>query len=137
MFAGSTRFTEFQRGLGIAPNILSRRLAWFVEAGVMQTRPLEGEAETREYVLTRKGLDLKPAIIALTEWGDRWIAPNGPPIIYRHDGCGGSIHQRLWCEDCDEVPAPAQVGVQPGPGWDLVNVKRRERTGRPPHKEDI
>jgi DNA-binding HxlR family transcriptional regulator len=38
MFAGSTRFTEFQRKLGIAPNILSGRLDRFVEAGLMQTR---------------------------------------------------------------------------------------------------
>jgi DNA-binding HxlR family transcriptional regulator len=58
MFAGSTRFTDFQRKLGIAPIILSSRLDTFVEGAIMQTRPLTGDAETREYVLTRKGLDL-------------------------------------------------------------------------------
>jgi DNA-binding HxlR family transcriptional regulator len=116
MFAGSTRFTEFQRQLGIAPNILSSRLDRFVEAGLMRARPLTGDAQTREYMLTRKGLDLQPVIIALTEWGDRWAAPQGPPITYQHEGCGGRIHQRLSCEDCHTAPAPAHVRTRPGPG---------------------
>jgi DNA-binding HxlR family transcriptional regulator len=121
MFAGSTRFNEFQRKLGIAPNILSNRLDRFVEAGLMQTRPLTGDHEPREYVLTRKGLDLQPVIIALTEWGDRWAAPQGPPIIYEHEGCGGQIHQHLRCELCHAAPAPGQVGARPGPGAHTVS----------------
>lgn len=116
MFAGSTRFTEFQRGLGIAPNILSSRLEWFVDTGIMRTRRLTGEQATHEYVLTDKGLDLQAVIIALTGWGDRWAAPQGPPIIYRHEDCGGRIHQQLSCEDCGAVVGQDQVGVQLGPG---------------------
>ncbi|MEU8250302.1 helix-turn-helix domain-containing protein [Nonomuraea sp. NPDC048916] len=116
MFAGATRFTEFQRRLGIAPNILANRLERFVEAGLMETRPQPDAPETREYVLTGKGLDLQPVIIALTHWGDRWAAPNGPPIIYEHDGCGGTVHQRLSCEACAATPAPAQVSARRGPG---------------------
>ena len=116
MFAGSTRFTEFQRTLGIAPNILSSRLDRFVTAGLMQTRRLTDEHATHEYVLTDMGLDLQPVIVALTEWGDRWAAPEGPPIIYQHEACGGRIHQHLSCEDCDVALVPAQVSVRPGPG---------------------
>lgn len=116
MFARRTRFTEFQRDLGIAPNILSNRLDRFVEAGLMQTRALAGDHETREYVLTNKGLDLQPAIVALTEWGDRWAAPQGPPIIYQHDGCGGRVRMHLRCEDCNAALAPTQVTTRPGPG---------------------
>jgi DNA-binding HxlR family transcriptional regulator len=118
MFAGSTRFTEFQRKLGIAPNILSKRLDRFIEAGLMQTRPLTGdhETETREYVLTSKGFDLQPVIIAATAWGDRWAALQGPPIIYEHEDCGGRINQHLRCEDCDAAPAPTQITTRPGPG---------------------
>jgi len=116
MFAGSTRFTQFERKLGIAPNTLSSRLDRFVEAGLMETRPLAGDPETHEYVLTAKGLDLQPVIVALTEWGDRWAAPQGPPIIYEHEGCGGRVHQRLTCQACTAAPAPAQVRARPGPG---------------------
>jgi DNA-binding HxlR family transcriptional regulator len=116
MFGGMTRFTEFQRALGIAPNILAGRLEWFLEAGLMRTRPLGGDHETHEYVLTAKGLDLQPVIIALTAWGDRWAAPHGPPITYEHEGCGGLIHQHLTCEDCGAAPAPTEVVARPGPG---------------------
>jgi hypothetical protein len=82
----------------------------------METRPLASDPETYEYVLTRKGLDLQPVIIALTEWGDRWAAPHGPPIVYEHEGCGGRIHQHLSCDDCAAAPAPAEVRARPGPG---------------------
>lgn len=116
MFVGSTRFTEFQRQLGIAPNILSSRLGRFVEAGLMETRPLAGEHEPHEYVLTPKGFDLQPVIVALTEWGDRWAAPHGPPITYRHDGCDGRIQQHLSCERCGATPASTEVRARPGPG---------------------
>src|SRR5690349_16346861 len=67
MFAGHARFTDFQRSLGIAPNVLTKRLAEFVESGLMASVG-DGHAE---YVLTEKGRDLVPAILALTEWGDR------------------------------------------------------------------
>ena len=116
MFAGTTRFTEFQRGLGVAPNILSNRLETFVAAGLMATRPLTDEHATHEYVLTDKGRDLQPVIIALTGWGDRWAAPEGPPIIYQHETCGGPIHQHLTCENCGVAVTEAQVGTRPGPG---------------------
>jgi DNA-binding HxlR family transcriptional regulator len=116
MFGGMTRFTEFQRSLGIAPNILTSRLEWFVKAGLMRTRPLAGDHEAHEYVLTPKGLDLQPVIVALSAWGDRWAAPQGAPILYEHEGCGGPIHQHLSCENCGAAPTPNEVVARLGPG---------------------
>ena len=116
MFAGSTRFTEFQRQLGIATNTLSSRLDRFVESGLMETRPITGDNEVREYVLTPKGLDLLPVIVALSKWGDRWAAPDGPPILYEHEGCGGRVHLHLTCDECNDEPVPAEVAGRPGPG---------------------
>lgn len=116
MFAGQTRFTEFQHRLGIAPNILSNRLERFVEAGLMTTRLLGSSGETREYVLTAKGLDLKPAIIALSEWGDRWAAPDGPPVIYHHIECGGHARMHAQCEKCAAELTPSDIEAGPGPG---------------------
>jgi DNA-binding HxlR family transcriptional regulator len=77
-FAGVTRFTDFQQRLGIAPNVLAARLELFVAEGLMTVSP--APTGYGEYHLTEKGLDFKPVIIALTEWGDRWAAPEGPPI---------------------------------------------------------
>lgn len=116
MFAGSTRFTEFQRSLGIAPNVLSTRLENFVAAGLMRTRKMDGERPAHEYVLTEKGRDLQGVIIALSQWGDRWEAPLGPPIIYRHEACGGRIHQSLGCHNCSGPIEPERIVARPGPG---------------------
>ena len=120
MFAGSTRFTDFQRRLGIAPNILAARLERFVDAGLMETRPVADGSDTREYVLTEPGLDLQTVLVALTEWGDRWVAPHGPPRVYVHDGCGGSVRQRLGCDQCGAEPGRGEVAARPGPGWSSV-----------------
>jgi DNA-binding HxlR family transcriptional regulator len=98
LFAGMTRFTDFQQSLDIAPNILTKRLESFVKEGLMTTS--KGESEHLEYHLTTKGLDFKPVIIALTQWGDKWSAPEGPPIAYEHEGCGGRIEQHLLCRSC-------------------------------------
>src|SRR5690349_18089526 len=67
-FAGMTRFTEFQKALDVAPNVLAARLQHFVESGLMSTSGEPGGHQA--YELTEKGLDFKPALIALTEWGD-------------------------------------------------------------------
>jgi DNA-binding HxlR family transcriptional regulator len=77
MFRNSTRFSQFQESLGIATNVLAKRLETFVGTGLMKRRHA---TEQPDYMLTKKGLDLKPVIIALTEWGDRWIA-RGPVVF--------------------------------------------------------
>jgi DNA-binding HxlR family transcriptional regulator len=80
MFGDLTRFSQFQKSLGVATNILAKRLEDFVEAGLMERRA-GATGEQAEYVLTRKGLELKPVIVALTEWGDKWVRPG--PITFR------------------------------------------------------
>ena len=116
-FAGHTRFSEFERGLGIAPNILASRLENFVVEGLMEVRPNAEHKGQHEYVLTEKGRDFVPALVALTSWGDRWAAPDGPPIVYEHDACGGEIEVQLRCRACNEVATPAAVEARPGPGF--------------------
>lgn len=113
LFRGMTRFSEFQRSLGVASNVLASRLESFVAAGIMEVRAPAGAREHREYVLTEKGLSLQPVIVALTAWGDRWAAPAGPPIVFRH-ACGGELRQRLICEACGaDVRDPHDVAAQP------------------------
>jgi DNA-binding HxlR family transcriptional regulator len=83
-FAGVTRFADFQHNLGCATNVLAARLESFVEAGIMRRHRYRERPEQYEYLLTEKGRDLAPALIALTAWGDRWDAADGPPVLYRH-----------------------------------------------------
>jgi DNA-binding HxlR family transcriptional regulator len=108
MFGGMTRFTEFQRSLGIAPNILTKRLGEFVEAGIFELRS-GGNGGHAEYVLTRKGHDLQHIILALTEWGDRWAAPDGRPVTYEHKDCGGRVTVTLECLGCGESPPDTSI----------------------------
>ena len=116
LFGGVTRFSDFQHNLGIATNVLTARLDGFVDAGIMTRRRYSGQPEQYEYLLTDKGRDLAPALIALTQWGDRWATSRGRvPILYRHADCGGAIDQVTVCATCGPVPA-AEVTAVPGPG---------------------
>jgi DNA-binding HxlR family transcriptional regulator len=115
LFAGSTRFNDFRR-LGIATNILKNRLDRFVDADIMQRRTYSRNPEHYDYLLTDKGRELAPVIVALTEWGDRWAAPDGPPVLYAHCVCGGRITQQTTCANCGQVHDPAEVEARPGPG---------------------
>jgi DNA-binding HxlR family transcriptional regulator len=130
LFAGSTRFSDFQRSLGIATNVLKSRLDGFVEAGIMQRRQYSEQPELYEYLLTDKGRDLAPALIALTEWGDRWAAPDGPPILYRHSTCGSDVGHQVVCSTCGRVDDPAEVRALPGSGMPADRAERMaQRTG--------
>lgn len=126
LFAGSTRYGEFQRSLGIATNVLQDRLDGFVEAGIMVRRAPD-QAGPIEYLLTDKGRDLQPALIALTEWGDRWAAPDGPPILYRHDACGAPVRDELVCDSCGRIDDGAEVLALAGPGMPPDRAERINR----------
>jgi DNA-binding HxlR family transcriptional regulator len=134
LFAGSTRYSDFQRSLGIATNILKDRLDSFVAAGIMRRRKYSAQPEAYEYLLTEKGRDFAPALIALTEWGDRWSAPDGPPILYSHSVCGSAISHEVACATCGRVAGLTEVVALPGPGMPADRLKRFEarRSGSTP-----
>ena len=82
-FAGLTRFDQFQASLGIAPNMLSRRLAALVEAGMLERRRYSERPPRDEYVLTERGRDFRTVLLALLDFGHRHFAasPNGTRIV--------------------------------------------------------
>lgn len=113
LFAGVTRFNDHQHNLGIATNILKSRLDALIAAGIMRRETASGGQH--EYVLTDKGRDLEAALIALTHWGDRWATPDGPPILYRHRGCGAEVGVQTACAVHGPID-PAHIEPEPGPG---------------------
>ena len=123
LFAGATRFNDFLT-LGIATNILKTRLDGFVDAGIMERRSTPEAPEHFDYVLTDKGRELASVIVALTEWGDRWAAPAGPPILYVHSTCDGPLTLQMSCANCGLVHDPSEIGVRPGPGMPADMVER-------------
>lgn len=116
LFRAISRYSDFQRSLGVAPNILADRLDGFVRAGLMERRTAEGHPGTQDYCLTEKGRDLAPVIVALTQWGDRWAAPDGPPIIFGHCGCTGMVEQTVRCVACGATVDSADLETRAGPG---------------------
>lgn len=124
LFAGSTRYSDFQRSLGIASNVLQSRLDGFVDAGLMHRHRYSDQPELFEYLLTDKGRGFAPALVALTEWGDRFAAPNGPPVVYRHADCGSPVHTEVVCTTCGPLDDPAVVQAHPGPGMPSDRAER-------------
>jgi len=76
-FYGLTRFDQFQRSLGIAPNMLTRRLCALVEEGLLERRRYCDHPPRDEYVLTRRGREFWPVLVLLTQWGNRHFADEG------------------------------------------------------------
>ena len=74
---GAKRFSEFERGLGMAKNILAARLKTLVEADLFEVVPASDGSAYSEYRLTQKGKDLLPAMIALRQWGEKYMFSNG------------------------------------------------------------
>ncbi|MBB6343699.1 winged helix-turn-helix transcriptional regulator [Nonomuraea muscovyensis] len=116
LFGGATRYSDFQRNLGIATNILKARLDGFVEAGIMRRHKYSEQPELHEYLLTDKGRALAPALVALTEWGDRWATDGEPPILYTHSVCGAGVTEQTVCAHCGRVEDPAEIRAVVGPG---------------------
>ena len=76
-FAGLTRFGEFQKNLGLAKNILSARLRDLVQHGVFKVVPSSDGSLYNAYVLTEKGQGLRPVLVALREWGEKFFFAPG------------------------------------------------------------
>src|SRR5581483_4348768 len=115
---GLTRFEEFQDSLGIASNTLTNRLRLLCDEGVLERVADPQRPGRPKYVITNKGRELAPALIALMKWGDRhYPTPSGPPRLALHAGCGGSVGPDLHCDRCVNPVASADIDLPPGPGF--------------------
>ena len=110
---GAHRFDPVQQHLGIARNVLAARLKRLVEHGLLEKRQYQVHPPRFEYHLTRKGLDLQPALVALMQWGDRYVADaGGGPVVLEHRACGRPIRLQTICEACGESVSPRQTAVR-------------------------
>jgi len=105
-FLGATRFAEFRDRLGVAPDVLSDRLATLVAYGVMEREPYQepGARSRSAYRLTPAGRELQVVLSALQQWGDEHLPrPEGPSMLRRVKGT-----------DC-----PVRVGYVDGRGREV------------------
>ncbi|WP_131738415.1 winged helix-turn-helix transcriptional regulator [Actinomadura roseirufa] len=142
---GLHRFDELQRDLGVATNVLSRRLERLVRDGLLLRELYSRRPDRYEYRLTEKGRDLVPVLLALTAWGDRWEAGDaGPPLTVRHRACGHDTQAAVTCRSChgeltsDEVEYLPGPGGRAGPGTALIPTIFAGQTSAPsdPHDDE-
>lgn len=88
LLRGLTRFDEFERSLGIAPNMLARRLKHLAESGLFERRLYSERPKRYEYVLTEKGMDFLPVVAALIGYANRHLAPEGASLLLAARGTG-------------------------------------------------
>ncbi len=131
-FYGLTRFDQFQKSLGVAPNMLTRRLNALVESGLLERRRYQEHPPRDDYVLTARGRDFHPVLLALLAWGNRHFAADGPSVQIARADTGAPVAPVVVDGNTGEpIAGPGYVMV-PGPGADDA-LRRRlaERGARP------
>ncbi|MHA4977688.1 winged helix-turn-helix transcriptional regulator [Pseudomonas extremorientalis] len=120
---GLRRFDEFSRSLGIAPNMLTRRLNALVEAGMLERRAYSERPPRYEYVPTAKGEDFGMVLISLVAWGNRHYAEEGASVELVERKTGRPVQPTLARAD-GQLVAFDQCVLQAGPA---ASAGMRER----------
>jgi len=114
-FFGASTFSQFQKSLGVARNILADRLEKLVQYEVLkkvQTRP---GVERYSYHLTERGRGLVPVLVAITQWGDKWVFGEGSePLRFIDREQGQPI--RIMCVQSSDGRSLTSTDIQPTPG---------------------
>src|SRR5271155_4740090 len=115
-FLRKRRFEAFQSALGITRHLLAERLKKLVRMGILRRIPYQESPKRHEYILTAKGLDLYPILMAIVHWGDTHMADErGRPVLHEHKLCGKTFDALMVCSQCRQPLAPKEVNVHPGP----------------------
>jgi DNA-binding HxlR family transcriptional regulator len=104
-FYGATRFDEFTDRTGLSEPVTATRLRELTEAEILRREPYRepGQRTRERYRMTDKGAELLPVLVALMQWGDRWLQEGGAPVELRHEGCGALVSAQLRCDEDHRV----------------------------------
>ncbi len=117
LFGGITRFDAIQADLGVSRKVLAERLASLEEDGVVERRAYQHNPPRYDYLLTQKGSELGSVLLAMIAWGDRWQSgTGGPPLLFRHEGCGRVTHAVTACSECGEPLDRGNIAPVSPPG---------------------
>ncbi|RWA54235.1 HxlR family transcriptional regulator [Cupriavidus sp. UYMSc13B] len=123
-FNGVTRFDEFQHNLGIAPNMLTRRLHSLVQEGMLERRPYCYRPPRSEYILTARGRDFRPVLLAMLAWGNKHLAPDGESVQLANRLTGERVEPVLVDAASGRPVTDPDYHVAPGPAA-TDGVRRR------------
>jgi DNA-binding HxlR family transcriptional regulator len=119
---GNHRFDELVSSLGVASNVLTDRLSRLVAEGILERVRYNQRPQRFEYHLTPKGRELGVCLIALMQWGDRYVSDE-PPRIARRRNDRSPVSARLVSADGSIVPS-GELELVPGPGAPNTEFRR-------------
>jgi len=98
-FYGTSRFDDFAERVGISEPVTAARLRELVDEGLLEREDYRepGQRTRQQYRLTEKGAELFPVLVALMQWGDRWLDDRGGPIELLHRDCGETVSVEVRC----------------------------------------
>lgn len=104
-FYGTTRFDDFAERTQLSEPVTAARLRELVDDGLLEREDYRepGQRTRQRYRLTEKGSDLFPVLVALMQWGNRWLDDRGGPVELRHRECGETVGVELRCAAGHEV----------------------------------
>jgi DNA-binding HxlR family transcriptional regulator len=111
---GNHRFDQLLESLGVASNVLTDRLTRLVAEGILDRVRYSERPQRFEYHLTEKGRELGLCLLALMQWGDRYVSDK-PPRVARRRSDRSRVSVRLVAGDGSIVPS-GDVELTPGPG---------------------
>jgi DNA-binding HxlR family transcriptional regulator len=114
---GARTFESFQRRLGIARNTLTDRLRHLVEEGML-TQMDVGKRGTRfEYVPTQKAKDFQVPLMAILQWGDKWVSGQGnEPVVAMDRESGVAVAPLVVRTASGRAVSSDQLMYKPGKG---------------------
>ena len=103
--AGNHRFDEIQAMTGATPQMVAVRLKKLDAAGLVERRRYQERPARYEYLLTEKGADVFPILMAMRAWGEKWLRLPGeePSITFKHKGCGRPTGFGPLCDYCGQL----------------------------------
>lgn len=123
---GLTRFDQFERSLGIAPNILSRRLSKLVADGLLEKRRDSAREDRPDYVLTARGRSIFPVLVALMEFGNGNLPPEARSVGLVRAGTGEPVDPVLMDARSGRPLDPLALDFAPGPAASTGMLRRIE-----------
>ncbi|WP_412538088.1 helix-turn-helix domain-containing protein [Longispora sp. K20-0274] len=115
---GNHRFVDIVRNTGAPRDRMAARLRSLVEAGILERRQYSERPERHEYLLTEAGAELRPVMLALLTWGDRWLADT-PPVTLEHV-CGHPLDPVTICRACGQEVGRGETTLHVNaPGWEV------------------
>jgi DNA-binding HxlR family transcriptional regulator len=108
LILGTNRFNEIAANTGAPRDILTARLRRLEELGVIERDEYSQRPVRYEYVLTKKGRDLRPVVTALKHWGDTHVMGRVMPPVLEHS-CGARFEPAIHCAACGEKAGGATL----------------------------